>query len=69
MAFDLTGQPCAARTLVTLIRFYLMLQLSGRIQMIRLVDAPIQQIDTSLRCSVMYLAAAGKYLRLTRQPL
>ena len=69
VAFDFTSQPFAARTLVALIRFYLMLQLSGRIQMIRLVDAPIQQIDTSLRCSVMYLAAAGKYLRLTRQPL
>ena len=49
MALDFSGQPFAARTLVTLVSFHLVLQLAGRIQMIGLVDAPIQQIDTPLR--------------------
>ena len=47
-AFDFSGQPFTARTLVALIRFHLVLQLAGRIQMVGLVDATIQQIDTSL---------------------
>src|SRR5439155_18259750 len=38
-----------ARTLVALIRFHLVLQLAGRIQMVRLVDTTIEQIDTPLR--------------------
>src|SRR6516162_7463520 len=59
VAFDFTSQPFAARTLVALIRFYLMLQLSGRIQMIRLVDAPIQQIDTALRCSLLDVSSGS----------
>jgi hypothetical protein len=48
-AFDFPGQPFTARTLVALIRFHLVLQLAGRIQMVCLVDATIEQIDTPLR--------------------
>src|SRR5712691_2579104 len=42
VAFDFTGQPFAARTLVAFIRFHLVLQLAGRIQMVRLVETTIQ---------------------------
>ena len=49
VAFDFTGQPFAARTLVALIRFHLVLQLACWVQMVRLVDATIQQIETPLR--------------------
>src|SRR5215813_7856402 len=41
-AFDFTGQPFAARTLVALIRFHLVRELAGWVQMVRLVDATIQ---------------------------
>src|SRR5215471_11392865 len=53
VACDFPSQPFAARTLIALIRFYLVLQLSGRSQMVRLVNAPIQQIDTALRCALL----------------
>src|SRR5215831_1765883 len=49
VVFDFPGQPFTARTLVALIRLHLVLQLAGRIQMVRLVDATIEQIDTPLR--------------------
>ncbi len=58
-AFDFTGQPFAARTLVTLIRFHLVLQLACRIQMVRLVDATIEQIDTPLRCPFLDISGGG----------
>src|SRR4029453_6102636 len=48
VAFDFTDQSFAARTLVALIRFSLVLQLACRLQMVRLVDAPIQQINRGL---------------------
>jgi hypothetical protein len=57
-AFDVTGQPFAARTLVAFIRFHVVLQLAGRISMVRLVEATIEQIDTSLR---------GPFLDLSRR--
>src|SRR4029453_12813868 len=59
VAFDFTSEPFAPRTLVALICFYVVLQLSGRIQMIRLVDAPIQQIGTSLRCSLLDVSSCS----------
>src|SRR5215470_3384435 len=59
VAFDFPSQPFAPRTLVALIRFSLVLQLSGRLQMIRLVDAPIQQIDTSLCCSLLDVSSCS----------
>src|SRR5262245_39910175 len=40
--FDFTSQPFAARTLVAFIRFHLVCELAGRVQRVRLVDAPIQ---------------------------
>src|SRR5215468_284536 len=49
VTFDFTRQPFAARTLVALICFHLVLQLAGRLQMVRLVDATIEHIDTPLR--------------------
>src|SRR3989475_2122271 len=49
VAFDFTGQPFTARTLVALVSLHLILQLAGRLQMVRVVDATIQQIDTTLR--------------------
>src|SRR5215510_7453944 len=59
LTFDLTGQPFAARTLVALIRFYLVLQLAGRIQMVRLVDATIEYIDTPLRGPLLEVSSGG----------
>src|SRR5262249_11837603 len=47
--FDFPGQPFTARTLVALIRLHVVLQLAGRIQMVRLVDATIEHMDTPLR--------------------
>src|SRR5215510_2485077 len=61
VAFDFTGQPFAARTLVALIRFYLGLQLAGWIQMVRLVDAAIQQIDTTLRRPLLDVSSCSNF--------
>src|SRR5439155_13049928 len=52
-AFDFTGPPFTARTLVALVSFHLVLQLAARIEMVRVVDATIQQIDTTLRCPLL----------------
>jgi hypothetical protein len=58
VTFDFTRQPFAARTLVALIRFHVVLQLAGRVQMVRLVDAPIQQMIH--RCAVRsWISAAA----------
>jgi hypothetical protein len=40
--FDFPGQPFTARTLVAFIRFHLVFELAGRVQMVRLVDATIE---------------------------
>src|SRR6266571_4401761 len=56
---DFTSQPFAARTLVALIRFHLLLQLACRIQMVRLIDATIQPIDTPLRCPLLDVSGGG----------
>src|SRR6266487_6322526 len=58
-AFDFTGQPFTARTLVALV--YLVLQLAGRIQMVRFVDATIQQINTPLRCPLLDISGGGNF--------
>src|SRR5712691_2394575 len=60
-AFDFTGQPFTARTLVALVSLHLVLQLTGRIQMVRLVDATIQQIDTTLRCPLLDISGGGNF--------
>jgi hypothetical protein len=59
VTFDLTGQPFAARTLVALIRFHLVLQWAGRIQMVRLVDATIEQVDTPLCGPLLEISSGG----------
>src|SRR4030095_10381363 len=61
VAFDFTGQPFAARTLVALVSLYLVLQLAARIQMVRLVDAAIEQIDTPLRCPLLDISGGGNF--------
>src|SRR5712692_750802 len=61
VAFDFTGQPFTARTLVALVSLHLVLQLAGRIQMVRLVDATIQQIDTTLRCPLLDISSGGNF--------
>ena len=61
VAFDFTSQPFAARTLVALIRFHLVLQLACRVQMVRLVDATIQQIATTLRCPLLDVSGCGNF--------
>ena len=60
-AFDFTGQPFATRTLVALIRFHLVLQLAGRIQMVRLVEATIKQIDTTLRGPFLDISSCSNF--------
>src|SRR2546422_6872617 len=40
---------------------YVVLQLAGRIQMVRLVDAAIQQIDTPLRCPLLDVSGGGNF--------
>src|SRR5215468_10594512 len=59
LTFDLTGQPCAARTLVARIRFHLVLQLAGRLPRVRLVDAASEQIDTSWRGPLLDVSGGG----------
>src|SRR5262249_12920843 len=59
VTFDLTGQPFAARTLIARIRFHLMLQLTGRIQMVGLVETTIEQIDTPLRRALLYISSSS----------
>jgi hypothetical protein len=44
VTFDLTGQPFAARTLVARIRFHVVLQLAGRLQMVGLGEATIEHM-------------------------
>src|SRR2546425_7815921 len=58
-AFDFTGPPFTARTLVALVSFHLVLQLAARIEMVRFVDATIQQIDTTLRCPLLDISGGG----------
>src|SRR4029434_7613148 len=60
-AFDFTGQPFTARTLVALVSLYVILQLAGRIEMVRFVDAPIQQINTTLRCPLLDISGSGNF--------
>src|SRR5882672_3039850 len=48
-----------ARTLVALIPFHWVLQLVSWIQMVRLVDTPIEQMDTPLRRPLLESAAAA----------
>src|SRR5919202_6546372 len=55
------GQPFTARTLVALVSLHLMLQLTGWIQMVRLVDAAIQQIDTPLRGPLLDISGSGNF--------
>src|SRR5438105_4713163 len=59
VAFDFPRQPFTACTLVALIRFHVVLQLTSRIQMVRLVDATIQQIETTLRCPLLDISGSG----------
>jgi len=59
VAFDFTSQPCAARTLVALIRFHVVLQLACRVQMVRLVEATIQHIAPTLRCPLLDGSGGG----------
>ena len=61
VAFDFTGQPLTARTLIALVSLHLVLQLAGRLQMVRFVDAPIQQIDTTLRCPLLDISGGGNF--------
>src|SRR5215510_7225116 len=49
VTFDFTRQPFAARTLVALVCLHLMLQLAGWSQVVGLVNATIEHIDTPLR--------------------
>src|SRR6516164_883375 len=58
-AFDFTSQPFTARTLVALIRFHLVLQLAGRVQMGRLVDATIQHMATTLCGPLLEVSGGG----------
>ncbi len=60
-AFDFTGPPFTARTLVALVSFHLVLQLAARIEMVRVVDATIQQIDTTLRCPLLDISGGGNF--------
>src|SRR5215510_13800288 len=60
-AFDFTGQPFATCTLVALICFYLVLQVTCRLQMVRLIDAPIQQIDTPLRGPLLDVSGGSNF--------
>jgi hypothetical protein len=60
-AFDFPGQSFVARTLVALICFHLVLQLAGRIQMVRFVDATIEQIATPRRCSFLDISSSGNF--------
>ena len=59
VAFDCTGQSLAACTLVACIRFHVVLQLAGRLQMVRLVDATIQSIDPPLRGALLDISGGG----------
>src|SRR5215467_4739524 len=67
VAFDFPGQAFAARTLVALICFYVVLQLAGRSQMVRLVDATIQQIDTPLRGPLLDISGSGNFCSVQLQ--
>src|SRR6266446_2955645 len=58
-AFDFTGQPLTTRTLVALVSLHVVLQLTGRIQMVRLVEATIQQMDTPRRCPLLNISSGG----------
>src|SRR5215510_4011407 len=60
LTFDFTGQAFAARTLVALVSLHLVLQLAGRIQMVGLVNATIEQIDTPLRGPFLDISSGGK---------
>src|SRR5438270_929636 len=60
-AFDFTGLPFTARTLVALVSFHLVLQLAAQIEMVRFVDATIEQIDTTLRCPLLDISGGGNF--------
>src|SRR5215831_2343340 len=60
-AFDFTSQPFTARTLVARIRFHVVLQLACWVQMVRLVDATIQHIATTLCCPLLDVSGGGNF--------
>ena len=59
VAFDCTGQSLAACTLGAFIRFHVVLQLAGRLQMVRLVEATIQSMETPLRGPLLDSSGGG----------
>ena len=64
---DSTRQTLAARTLIGLIGLDLTFQLAFWIQMIRFVDAAIQQVDTALRCALIDVGCFGNLGRIQLQ--
>jgi len=70
VAFDCTGQSLAACPLVACIRCHVGLQLAGRLQMVRLVEATIQSMDTPLRGPLLDISGSGKVggVQLQRPP-
>src|SRR5215831_16067262 len=61
VTFDFTRQPFAARTLVALVSLHLVLQLAGRIQMVGLVNATIEHIDTPLCGPLLDISGGGNF--------
>jgi hypothetical protein len=61
VAFDFTSQLFTARALGALIRFHLVRQLACRVQMVRLVDAPMQSMDTPLRCPLLDVSSCSNF--------
>src|SRR5919109_214904 len=61
VTFDCTRLPFAARALIALIRFHLVLQVACRVQMVRLVNATIEQIDTPLRRPLLDISSCSNF--------
>src|SRR5215510_3541372 len=61
VTFDFPRQPFAARTLVALVSLHVVLQLAGWIQMVGLVNATIEQIDTPLRGPLLDISGGGNF--------
>ena len=61
VTLDFTRQPFAASTLVALVSLHLVLQLAGRIQMVGLVNATIEQSDTPLRGPLLDISGGGNF--------
>jgi preprotein translocase subunit SecY len=55
------GQPFTTRTLVALVSLHLVFQLADRIPVVCLEDTTIQQVDTSLRCSLLDISSGGNF--------